>query len=89
MNPEAMMRKHKHAKQVKAPQENGEQLGCVWSIFLQALKYRNSPWHNVRKRLPHKRQGPYRHTKGELISITLSIVNILWFLLFVSDNLSN
>ncbi|KAL5742757.1 hypothetical protein ACOSP7_029489 [Xanthoceras sorbifolium] len=54
------MGKHKHEKQAR---DNNEHLGCVWSIFLQALRYHQ--WHNVKKRLPHRRHGGNKQAKGD------------------------
>ncbi|TXG58610.1 hypothetical protein EZV62_016439 [Acer yangbiense] len=57
------MGKHKHEKHEKQARDHNHDLGCAWSIFLQALKYHH--WHNVKKRLPHRRHAGNKHVKGD------------------------
>ncbi|KAK3226379.1 hypothetical protein Dsin_006241 [Dipteronia sinensis] len=57
------MGKHKHEKHEKQARDHNPDLGCAWSIFLQALKYHH--WHNVKKRLPHRRHAGNKHVKGD------------------------
>ncbi|KAK2657876.1 hypothetical protein Ddye_010928 [Dipteronia dyeriana] len=57
------MGKHKHEKHEKQARDHNHDLGCVWSIFLQALKYHH--WHNVKKRLPHRRHAGNKHVEGD------------------------